>query len=97
VFWGGVCEKVTLSIGKQLNLEIEDDDVTNLQDSYVEFLTNGGFIELESENQRISDEEVAEDMPNIPEENFGIRLLAEALNKADDALKLFERQDPNTS
>jgi hypothetical protein len=61
-----------------------------LQDSYVEFLTSGGFIELESEKQRISDEEVAEDMPNIPEKDFGIRLLAETLNKADDALELFE-------
>jgi hypothetical protein len=46
----------------------------------------------------LADEEAAEEVLKIPEQNnFGIRLLAEALNKTDDALELFERHDPNTS
>jgi hypothetical protein len=55
------------------------------------------LLSLKVRNQRISDEEVAEDMPKISEKNFGIRLLAEALNTVDVALELFERQDPKTS
>jgi hypothetical protein len=90
---GGVCEKVTVSIGKQLNLEIEADVVIDLQDSHVEFLTSGCFIELESENQM----NLQRTCLRFQKNNFGIRLLAEALNKADDAFELFERQDPNTS
>lgn len=51
--WVGGSEKVTLGIGNQLNLEIEDDNATDLQNSYVAFLTSDGCIKLESENQRI--------------------------------------------
>lgn len=53
VFWMGGSEKVTLGIGNQLNLETEDDNATDLQNSYVAFLTSDGFIKLESDNQRI--------------------------------------------
>jgi hypothetical protein len=94
-------EKIILSvidIGKQLNLELDEDDITELVNSHGEAVTNEDLILFDCEKQRAVDEEAAEEVPKTPEEKkFSTKLLAEAFSKTDDVLELFERQDTNRS
>lgn len=87
-----------IDIGKQLNLELEEDDITELVNSHGEAVTNDDLIMFDCEKERAVDEEAAEEVPKTPKEKkFSTKLLAEALSKTYDVLELFERQDTNSS
>jgi hypothetical protein len=64
------------SMGKSLNLELEDDDATELVDPSVEAPTNGGEVEPDSEKQTEADEEAAEEMRKALEKKIGTTLFA---------------------
>lgn len=81
-----------------MTLELEEDDITELVNSYGEAVTNEDLILFDCEKQRAVDEEATEEVPKTPEEKkFSTKLLAEAFTKTDDVLELFERQDTNSS
>jgi hypothetical protein len=59
-------KKIILSvidIGKQLNLELEEDDITELVNSHGEAITNEDLMLFDCEKQRAVGEEVAEEVP----------------------------------
>lgn len=83
-----------IDIGKQLSLELEEDDITELVNPHGEAVTNDDLIMSDCEKERAVDEEAAEEVHKTPKEKkFSPKLLAEAFGKIDDVLELFERQD----
>jgi len=82
--------KNVVALSKQLLLEVEADDVTELLASHGEELSAEDLIELEK--QMIEDEE---DTPPQELKKFTSKDLAKAFAMIEEGLALFEAQDPN--
>ncbi|XP_068238407.1 tigger transposable element-derived protein 1-like [Palaemon carinicauda] len=82
-----------VDLSKKLELDLEEEDFHELLESHGEELINEDLMELE-EMQRQEDNENSEEEPP-PVKKFNTKLLAEAFSKIEEALSIFESQDPN--
>ncbi|XP_042230822.1 tigger transposable element-derived protein 1-like [Homarus americanus] len=82
-----------VELGKQLHLEMEEDDVHELMECHTQELTNENLMELESDRVQ---EEVAEEEQEAEEpKKFNSKQLDEDFSMIEKALASFEPQDPN--
>ena len=80
-----------VALGNELDLDLEVDDVNELLESHGEELTNEDLLELESQ---LIEEEPDEE----PEERrFTSKKLSEAFHMIENAMAVFEEQDPNSA
>ena len=73
---------------------MEEEDFEILLDSHGEKLKNEDLMELEVQLRAEKEEDDDDDEP-IPIKKFESKLLAEGFSHIDQALAVFERQDPN--
>ncbi|XP_061493779.1 tigger transposable element-derived protein 1-like, partial [Rhineura floridana] len=78
-------------MAKQLELEVEPEDVAELMASYTEPLSNEDLLELEeeTEEENVRDEDETMEQP----EGLTSKILLEAFRHLDNAMALFEKHD----
>ncbi|XP_068243744.1 tigger transposable element-derived protein 1-like [Palaemon carinicauda] len=82
-----------VDLSKKLELDLEEEDFHELLEFLGEELSHEDLMELD-EMQRQEDNENSEEEPP-PVKKFDTKLLADAFSKIEEALSIFESQDPN--